>query len=374
MNRPGTSLSNPNRLKLGIFSPNCAGGMAVTTAPERWTAEWDENRALAVAADRAGLEFMLPIARWLGYGGSAAFQESSLETVTWAAGLLAATESITVLATVHTAFTHPVMAAKQFATVDQIGHGRFGLNVVCGWNEPEYRLFGLELPQEHRDRYAYGQEWLDVVRKLWRAEEPFDWTGRYFRLQGAASRPKPWRGSEPVIFNAAASAEGREFAIRNSDFLLTSLVDLDKTRREVAALRSAAADRHGRAIEVLGVSYVVCRPTRQEAHEYHRYYAEELADAAAVDRLMQLMGQHAKSFTPDELRDHRLRFAGGHGSYPLIGDPDDIADGLERISATGLAGTTIAFVNYMREFLYFRDEVLPRLERKGLRRPVRSPG
>jgi dimethylsulfone monooxygenase len=371
MIRRDSSLANANRLKLGIFSANCAGGLAVTTVPERWQAGWDENRELAVAADRAGIEFLLPIARWLGYGGAGAFHDSSLETVTWAAGLLAATQNITVFATAHTAFTHPVTAAKQFATVDQIGHGRFGVNIVCGWNEPEYRLFGLQLPQEHRDRYAYGQEWLDIIRKLWRDEEPFDWTGAHFGLQQARSRPRPWGGSEPVIFNAAASAEGRDFAIRNSDFLLTSLVDLAKTRQEVTATKNAARQSYGRDIDVLGVSYVVCRPTRAEAQEYHRYYAEEMADEASVDRLMQLMGRHAKSFTPDELRDHRLRFAGGHGSYPLIGSPDDVADAMERVSATGLAGMTVSFVNYLREFPFFRDEVLPRLERKGLRAPVR---
>jgi alkanesulfonate monooxygenase SsuD/methylene tetrahydromethanopterin reductase-like flavin-dependent oxidoreductase (luciferase family) len=70
------------------------------------------------------------------------------------------------------------------------------------------------------------------------------------------------------------------------------------------------------------------------------------------------------------LRQHRVRFAGGHGTYPLVGDPDDIADALEAISAAGLAGTTIAFVDYGREFPFFRDEVLPRLERKGLRAPA----
>jgi dimethylsulfone monooxygenase len=370
MDRREGSLTNPNRLKLGLFAANCAGGLAVTTVPERWQAGWDENRELAVMADRAGIEFLLPIARWLGYGGATDFQDSSLETVTWAAGLLAATQRISVFATIHTAFTHPVTAAKEFATIDHIGHGRFGVNIVCGWNEPEYRLFGLKLPQEHRDRYAYGQEWLDIIRKLWRDERPFDWNGAHFHLEQATSQPKPWGGSEPVLFNAAASIEGREFAIRNSDFLLTSLVDLDKTRHEVAENQRAARERHGRDIGVVGVSYVVCRPTRQEALDYHRYYAEENADEAAIDRLMQLMGRHAKSFTPEELRDHRLRFAGGHGSYPLIGSPDDVADAMERVSDTGLSGMTVSFVNYVRELPFFRDEVLPRLERKGLRVPV----
>lgn len=369
MSRSDSGLGSGNKLKLGFFSANCAGGLAITNVPERWQGGWDENRALALMADRAGLDFLLPIARWLGYGGAGGFHDSSLDTVSWAAGLLAVTERISVLATIHTAFTHPVMAAKQLATLDQIGHGRFALNLVCGWNEPEYRLFGLALPQEHEARYAYGQEWLDIVRRLWREEAPFDWRGVHFHLEQASSFPKPYGGSRPVIFNAAASAEGRQFALRNSDFLLTSLVDLEKTKSEVATLQAAARRDHGRDIEILGVSHVVCRKTMEEARDYHRYYAEEHADWPAVDRLMSLLGQHAKSFTHEELQQHRARFAGGHGTFPLIGDPDHVADMLARISGTGLAGTTIAFVDYGAEFPYFRDEVLPRLEKKQLRLP-----
>jgi dimethylsulfone monooxygenase len=370
MTVPKRELASGNRLKLGLFSANCSGGLAITKVPERWPASWDGNKSLAITADQVGLDFLLRIARWRGYGGEGDFQGSSLDTFAWTAGLLAVTARITVLSTVHTAFTHPVAAARQFATIDQIGHGRFGVNVVCGWNEPEYRLFGLDLPREHRARHAYGQEWLDIVRKLWLGEASFDWHGTYFHLEQATGEPRPWSASEPIIFNAAASLEGREFAVRNSDVSLTSLVNLGKTREEVATLKSAARAKHGRAVEVIGGSYVVCRPTRREALDYHRYYAEEMVDEAAVDRLMTLLGQHAKSFTKEELRQHRIRFAGGHGTYPLLDSPDDIADELERISVTGLSGTTVAFVSYSDEFPYFRDEVLPRLERKGLRPPI----
>jgi alkanesulfonate monooxygenase SsuD/methylene tetrahydromethanopterin reductase-like flavin-dependent oxidoreductase (luciferase family) len=56
----------------------------------------------------------------------------------------------------------------------------------------------------------------------------------------------------------------------------------------------------------------------------------------------------------------------------LIGAPDDVAAELAKISAAGFIGTTITFVNYVDEFPYFRDEVLPRLERLGLRKPVKA--
>ncbi len=69
---------------------------------------------------------MLPIARWIGYGGETTFHGSVLETMTWAAGLLARTRDITVFATIHTAANHPVVVAKQLATIDQISDGRIG--------------------------------------------------------------------------------------------------------------------------------------------------------------------------------------------------------------------------------------------------------
>ena len=370
MQRTSNPLFNNNRLKLGIFSPNCSGGMAITTVPERWDASWDHNLALAQMADAAGIELLLPIARWTGYGGETDFQGSALETITWATGLLAATRRISVAATVHTAFSHPIVAAKQFVTADHISHGRFALNVVCGWNRDEYEMFGLELPAEHQARYGYGQEWFDIVRKIWTEPVPFDFDGKHFHLRRVIGAPKPHAGLAPPVLNAASSAEGRQFAIRNTDILLTVLVDLAQGAQDVAAVKQAAA-AVGRSLQVFTTSYVVCRPTLQEALDYHQYYANEKADWPAVDRLMQLQQLNAKSFPPEVFTLFRSRFAGGHGVYPIIGDPDTVAAALTSIGQAGFDGTTVAFVNYLEEFPYFRDEVLPRLEHSGMRMPSR---
>jgi len=80
---------------------------------------------------------------------------TSLETITWASGLLAATQEITVFGTVHVPMIHPIVAAKQMATVDQIGHGRLGINIVCGWKGDEFEMFGVT-PDEHDLRYEHG--------------------------------------------------------------------------------------------------------------------------------------------------------------------------------------------------------------------------
>lgn len=368
MSTPMIPMRNRNKFKLGTFSSNCSGGLAVTKAPERWVNSWENNVKLAQLVDDAGLEFMLPIARWIGYGGETNFHGSVLETVTWATGLLALTKRINIFATVHTAFNHPVVVAKQIATMDQIGNGRAGLNVVCGWNKPEYDALGTDLPSDHETRYGFGQEWFSLVHKLWQEEGPFDWNGDFYQLKDTYSLPRPVNPHVP-IFNAAGSEHGRVFATRNADFLFTPAIDLDKSREEILQLKKQAQAKK-REVEMLTLSYVVCRPTQKEAEEYHEYYANEVADWDAVDNIIRLMFEHAESFPKDVIRTLRNRMAGGHGGYPLVGDPDTVAAGIQKLYDTGFAGSTLSFVDYVKEFPYFRDEVLPRLERMGLRMPV----
>lgn len=137
----------------------------------------------------------------------------------------------------------------------------------------------------------------------------------------------------------------------------------------VAGLNELARDRFERTVGVMSPAHVVCRPTRTEAQEYLRYYAEENADWDAVDNLMRLQGMHAKSFTPEMLASFRSRFAAGHGTCPLIGTPDDVADEIERYAKAGLSGMTLSFVDYVGELEQFAAEVIPRLEAKGIRLP-----
>ena len=353
-----------DRFLLGTFSTNCSGGMSVTKVPERWDASWANNLRLAKMLDEADIDFMLPIARWIGYGGETNFHGGVLETVTWATALLAHTSRINVFATTHTAANHPVVVAKQLATIDQISGGRIGLNIVAGWNKPEYEALGLTLPDDHETRYAYAQEWFDIIKALWTRKEAFDWDGAFFKLKNVLGDPRP---SRPVpILNAAGSAQGREFAVRNANFLFTPAIDLERSRDEIAQLKQQAADV-GRAVDVLTFSHVICRPTEQEAKDYLKHTADTHADWEAVDNLVRLQFAHAQSFPHDLLKLIRDRMAAGHGGYPLTGTPEQVAAGIIALHETGFRGTTLSFVDYAEEFPYFRDNVLPILDAHGLR-------
>jgi FMNH2-dependent dimethyl sulfone monooxygenase len=364
-------LSPSPYLKLGFFGTNTSGGSGLTQVPERWDGSWADNAELARMAEEAGLDFLIPVARYRGYGGVTNYQGSSIEPVSWTAAMLAVTKTITVFTTVHTAFTHPVLAAKQLASLDAIGNGRFALNVVCGWNADEYRIFGMELPQEHDERYALGAEWLDVVLRIWTSNDAFDWDGRFFKLKGVVGNPKPVGDTLPPLMNAGSSPQGRAFAARKSDILFTSLLEPEQAVPEIAA-HKVLAESHGRSAQIMTGSYVVCRPTRQEALDYHRYYAEDMVDREGVERLMSALQLNAKSFPPALYNELKIRFAAGHGGYPLVGSPDDVADGIERVAKAGFFGLTLGFVNALQEFPLVRDEVLPRLVARGLRAPVET--
>ncbi len=362
------AILDSNGFKLGLFSANCSSGLAVTKADGRWSGSWEDNLRLAKMADEAGIDFLLPIARWIGYGGDTNFHGGVLETITWAAGLLAHTKDISVFATIHTFCNNPIVAAKQMATIDQIGGGRAGINVVAGWNKPEYDTFGIDLPTDHDDRYRFAQEWLDIVTKIWAEEEPFDWNGEFFQLQHVESQPKPVDGMVPIL-NAGSSDQGRDYAARNANFAFTIVGGPEDGYDLVPALKKNARENYGRESGVFTLGHCIVRETEQEAWDFHRYYAEENADWDAVDNLMELQGMHAMSFTPEMLSMFRGRFAAGHGSCPVIGNPDQVADEIEKFAKAGFDGMTLSFMNYAEELPYFAQEVLPRLEAKGVRVP-----
>jgi FMNH2-dependent dimethyl sulfone monooxygenase len=369
--RGRAQMYNENVLKIGLFGANCSSGRAVTMVPERWHASWRDNVALAQMADAAGIDFLLPIGRWKGYGGDTDYQGSTFETITWATGLLAKTERITVFGTVHAPLFPPIIAAKQMVTADHVGEGRFGLNIVCGWNEGEFDMFGVQ-PGDHERRYAQGQEWIDALRAIW-SRNDFDFDGDIYHLHGVRAKPKPWGETRPVIMNAGASPEGKAFAIRNTDALFTAarrateeLMPFEEAARDVAAAK-AQAHAQGHEIGVYTVGVVTVRPTQREADEY-AHYVEENTDWNAVDAIMEMKGLNSK---PPEIRANiRAGYARGMGGLPLTGSPDSIAKALTEISTAGFYGIAISFVNYLEELPYFRDEVLPRLERLGLRTPA----
>lgn len=364
------AMYNANALKIGVFGANCSSGRAATKVAERWSASWPDCLRLARVADEAGIDFMLPIARWKGYGGDTDFHGASLETITWAVALLGATERMTVFGTVHAPLFHPLIAAKELVTADHVGEGRLGLNLVVGWNEGEFEMFGVT-QREHDARYDFAQEWLDAVKRAWTEPGSFDFDGAFLKLRGVRANPKPFGGSRPMIMNAGASSVGQAFALKNCDafFVATSgsRTSLAANAEKVAEIKSQAQGL-GREIEVFTVGQVICRANQREAEDYYRHAIIENADWGAIDCMLANKHITPQTIPPDEYEQKRQYFAShAIGGYPFVGTPDRVADELAAISKAGMRGIALSFVNYLDELPFFCAEVLPRLQRLGVR-------
>ena len=358
-------MRNANRFKLGLFSINADGGTAFTKVGNRWRADWGEIEQAVQKADAAGLEFILPIARWKGYGGETNVRAASFETLTHAAALSAVTRNIAIFATVHVPLVHPVFAAKALMTVDHVSRGRAGLNIVCGWNQGEFDMFGYH-QSEHDDRYAQGHEWYAILTRIYESEVPFDYQGKFYDLKQVIGGPAPVQQPRPVTLSAAFSPAGRRFAAKTSDFLFTTFRSFETVKPHIAEIGRYASEA-GREVGVLTTTHVVCRETEAEAHHYYRFYAEENADTDAVTFHQRLKEAHYGALEPDVMQLERRRYAGGTGSYPLVGTPEQIADEMIAMHKLGLAGATISFVNFNDELPFFVERVLPLLEQAGLR-------
>jgi alkanesulfonate monooxygenase SsuD/methylene tetrahydromethanopterin reductase-like flavin-dependent oxidoreductase (luciferase family) len=363
-------MRNDNPFKLGLFSTNADGGLAFTRVEERWRASWSEIEKMARLADAAGLEFILPIARWKGYGGETDVRGASFETLTHGAALAAVTKRIAIFSTVHVPLVHPVFAAKALATIDHVSGGRAGLNIVCGWNQSEFDMFGHRQP-EHDTRYDQGFEWFEIMLRIFAGGDPFDFKGKFYDLKGVTGGPPPVQLPRPFTMSAAYSPAGRRFAAQTSDILFTPLREPERTPAQIAEFRTLA-QAAGREVGVFTACHIVCRETDAEAERYYKHYADDMADVGAVDFHMAAKRAHYGKIDDDVYRIERRRYAGGTGTHALIGSPERVADGLVRMQALGFAGTSMSFVNFNDELPFFTERVLPLLEQAGLRRTAPS--
>ena len=375
-----TDFFGTNAYKFGLFGANCGGGMTLSAAPERWRADWDEIVEVYRLSDDAGIEFILPIAKWHGLGGAADMWGRSYETFTHSAAAGALTKRIGVFVTAHVPICTPAFAAKAITTIDHVTHGRVGLNIVCGWNPDEFNMHGIIIDGERR--YDQGLEWFKVFAKVVAGGGEFDWDGEFYHLKGVVTDPLPLQRPRPPIMSAGGSETGRNFAAQAADILFTSINNLEGMPAIVKAVKAQAA-AFDRNTDVYVQTQIVCKPTRKEAEDFYYYFAEEQADQDALDyyrhkRVTSLSkGMKASELPLAQPQVNRMTKATGRrysgtfpGVYPLVGSPDDIVEELSKLKATGISGSALIFLNYLQELPYFVQEVLPRMEKAGLRQPL----
>ena len=326
--------------------------------------------ALAKLADEMEFEALVPVARWQGWGGKTNPQGPGFEAYTWAAGIAASVPKVGVVSTSHITINHPIIAAKQSAAIDHISDGRFILNVVTGWVQPEIEMFGQPM-LGHEDRYACAEEWLAIIKRLWTEDDSFDHEGRFFKikkgLSGAEADPIPLPGDhERRRLRARPALCGEE---------LRSRVHRDPHRRAGGmhqhTFRPITSSRasYGRDIKVWTLVNIVQGETEKEARDFYNYYVHQQGDWEAAKNMVEIFSleTNKRNVPPERMKPLQEAFIQGWGGLPVVGTREQVVDTLATLSKAGLDGLLVAFPRYEEGMRDFRDKTYPLLKQAGLR-------
>src|ERR1700712_3265020 len=144
-----------------------------------------------------------------------AFHSSSPESILVAQHAASVTDRLGVMIAHRPGFNAPTILARQLATLDHITKGRVSVHVITGGSDVELQADGDYTTKA--ERYARTSEYLDIVRSEWTETRPFDYAGRFYRVNGAHSVVKPYRPSGIPVYFGGSSDEAIAVAGKHAD-------------------------------------------------------------------------------------------------------------------------------------------------------------
>lgn len=273
----------------------------------------------------------------LRYGGLGALRLDPMVVLSAIAG---STRNLGLAATVSTTYAEPYHLARSMATLDHLSGGRAAWNIVTSFQESEARNFGREGMDLRAGRYDRGDEFMEVVTRLWDSwgdgalvrdnqapmfadpelVRPIDYTGKYFNVRGPLNISRSPQG-RPVLLQAGASDRGKEFAARWADvvFVKHSAPEPAAEYRRDLRERAARQGRNPDEIKVLPGIVPIVAETRSIAEESHAML-ESLADPqAGLSTLSYHIGIDLSKFPLDEILPD-MDVPGAQGDYREVAE------------------------------------------------------
>lgn len=339
-----------------------------------------------------------------------------LEPLTALAAVSRATSHIGLISTISSTFYTPFHAARLVASLDHISGGRMGWNVVTSMFDTEARNHGLEAMPPHAARYTRAREFVDVVLRLWDSwaddalrldrdgvyadparVQAINHKGAHFLVDGPLTVPRAPQG-HPVLFQAGASPEGRDFAASHAEAIYAVAYDLPAAQEYY---RDIGRRRRTRGLEPVPimpglVTYVAS--TEAEARAKQRALDELLPIETSLRQLEQFTFQDCSGWDPDApvpplppleefagpkgryatilriieterptLRQLLGRLAAGGGHATVVGTPEQVADFIEHwFHNEGADGFNLMPPSLPDSLVDFVDNVVPVLQDRGL--------
>ena len=337
-----------------------------------------------------------------------------------AAALVGATEHLGLAFTSSILQEHPFNFARKVTTLDHLSRGRVAWNIVTSVGDAAARNFGLDRAVPHDERYAWAEEYVEVLYKLWEGSwedgavladraagiyaDParihrIGHAGRRYRVQGPhQTSPSPQR--TPVLIQAGSSRAGRAFAARNAEATFIVSLTPEAAAVAVADIRQqlrANGRRDDDFLFIQGLSFVV-GSTEEEAWRKSRAIDEYVSTDGLAAHVSRDLGIDFGTLDPDRpIEEYQIEGLQGfvrfyEEAYPgrkataatlahamsyngrIVGTPEGIADQLERWQAAGIDGVNVAYQTMPGSFVEFIEHVIPVLQARGLAQRDYAPG
>jgi pyrimidine oxygenase len=349
-------------MQLGVFLPIGNNGWIISTTSPQYMPTFDLNRTVTEKAEGFGFDFAMSMIKLHGFGGPSQYWDHNLESFTLMAGLASVTSRIHLIATCAVLTLPPAIAARMAVTIDSISHGRFGVNIVSGWQRREYSQMGLWPGGEHyKRRYEYCAEYVTILRELW-ATGHSNHKGAFFQMDDCRCSPLPM-ARIPIVC-AGQSDAGTRFAAEYVDYnFCVSFGENTPTAVAPSVARLVDATRStGRACGALVLIMIIADETDAAAKAKWEHYK------AGAD--LEALAYRAAQAEDDPSKDiynmaNRRKLGIGTRESPinqgvLVGSYESIARMLDELAEVpGVTGAMLTFDDFVEGMENFGRRIQP---------------
>ncbi|OQV11351.1 hypothetical protein CLAIMM_15197 [Cladophialophora immunda] len=354
-------------LEIGIFIPIGNDGWLISTNAPHYKPTYELNRDVVLKAESYGFDFALSMIKLRGYGGVTEHWDYNLESFTLMAGIAPLTKRIKLFASSAILTLPPAIVARMAVTIENMCPGRFGVNIVTGWQAAEYEQMGLWPGNEYFGyRYDYAEEYVKVMQELWEKGSS-DLKGKYFTMNDCRLLPKP--STKIPIIAAGQSDRGTKFASEFADYNFTIAVGINTPTafRESNQRLVDAAKATGRDVGSMILMMVIADETNEKAQSKWDHYCAGTDEGA--------LEWAAKQMARDEKADARstagiIVSSTGHKVNTkqgvLVGSYEVVASQLDEISEVeGVKGVMLIFDEFLQGLDNFAKYIQPRMKSRA---------
>ena len=339
-------------MRYGYWLP-VFGGWLRNVADENMKPTWEYVKRLARRSEEIGFDVTL-IAE-LNLNDIKGVEAPSLDAWSTAAALAGVTERIELMVAVRPTFHLPALLAKQAANIDHISGGRLTLNVVSSWWAEEARKYGVHFEQ-HDDRYARTNEWLDVLNGVW-SQDHFSYAGKYYRVEDNVLEPKPVSKPRPTLYAGGESPAAKELIAEKCDAYLMHGDPPERVGEKIADLRARRAKHNLPPLKFGVAGYAIVRETEREAQDEVRRITDVQQSAAGYANYQQwLSGTQLEQRV--SLEDYSVSNRGLRSG--LVGTAEQVAERVAQFEAAGVDLVLLQFSPQLEEMERFSEAVIRR--------------